>query len=877
QLSPLPSGSDNFNFNGNSLPPPSPGFYGNGFDLHPPPSPGLLSTNSAWSELGKLHSRRSSYGDFSMDSMGNRTCADTMSNVSSSLSQYLHDLVRAFSSRTEKIKETTVQPPTPSSLSEYDAFSDANSAISNPEDLQRTHRINSFIPGEFAQPEHTETENNRYYMDWGCCKSRAPKFCRWLKFPNILEPQSKLYMCWLALVTACFMYNAWAIPLRGVFPYQTKDNISYWLACDYFCDLIYLLDILVFKPRVTFLNHGITEFDFLSLLPLDLFYLLTGVVPWLRLPRVLKIQTFWEFYERCDQAVRSAHILRIIKTMTYMLFLIHVETCGYYAVSVYEGIGTNRWVYSGEGIAYIRCFYLATKTATSIGNNPHPTNTLEYIFMTVYWVSGVFVFALLIGQIRDIAEAAGRVKALYNKRMDAALWYVKSLNLPKETQDKVRTWFVYNWQQQKIIDEKQLMDTLPKNLRTDLAIQVHFNTLSKVKLFQDCDKSLLLDLVLKLKAILYLPGDFVCRKGEVGKEMYIVSQGLVEVLGGPDNSVVLATLKEGSVFGEISLLALGGEGNRRTADVRCKGFTNLFVLLKEDFEAAMSEYPEAHKHMKKRAKKLLRQNARLKKISDDTTATSKVEEIIKQSVHTETPKMVKTVIQVLNPESQVGKKLRAKSYDSNMVEHSTLPNMSLPHIKIKSESDMEETSASNKEEITPTENKLELKKPKRSQSLPMPTDQEVEDFFDEILAVEVIPSSDFDELQAQELKRQLSLEDHHEPMTEVKKGNLKRDDTLQTENSEESADSGVQVFKATSPTESSSKTTSNQDSKESFLSNDTADVFKDTKSWVANQNKELELSKTDEYLNRIFEESLDLDKEIQELKDVLEETGTCCE
>ena len=61
-------------------------------------------------------------------------------------------------------------------------------------------------------------------------------------------------------------------------------------------------------------------------------------------------------------------------------------------------------------------------------------------------------------------------------------------------------------------DEGDLMLTLPKNLRTDLAIHVHFNTLSKVKLFQDCDKSLLYDLVLKLKPMLFLPGDYVCRK-----------------------------------------------------------------------------------------------------------------------------------------------------------------------------------------------------------------------------------------------------------------------------------------------------------------------------------------------------------------------------
>lgn len=39
--------------------------------------------------------------------------------------------------------------------------------------------------------------------------------------------------------------------------------------------------------------------------------------------------------------------------MIYMLFLIHVETCGYYAMSVYEGIGSNRWVYNGVGNAYV--------------------------------------------------------------------------------------------------------------------------------------------------------------------------------------------------------------------------------------------------------------------------------------------------------------------------------------------------------------------------------------------------------------------------------------------------------------------------------------------------------------------------------------------
>ena len=46
-------------------------------------------------------------------------------------------------------------------------------------------------------------------------------------------------------------------------------------------------------------------------------------------------------------------------------------------------------------------------------------------------------------------------------------------------------------------------------------------------------------------------------QGEIGKEMYIVNKGLVQVIGGPSqNSRVLAELGPGSVFGEIRSVSL---------------------------------------------------------------------------------------------------------------------------------------------------------------------------------------------------------------------------------------------------------------------------------------------------------------------------------
>ncbi|XP_012154767.1 cyclic nucleotide-gated cation channel beta-3 [Ceratitis capitata] len=587
-------------------------------------------------------------------------------------------LVRRFTARANKVKSRIELPPTPSSSTSADASTStstggsASPVRSLPTGLKSicTTRENSPFRTKLKDAAKSLNRGRLFEADtsrsnvWICSS-----LCGSNNEEKTLDPQGKIYISWLCVVSLSFLYNAWVIPLRSTFPFQTPENTNTWLICDFCADIIYLLDVIFFKHRIMYLfegfwvkNKNLTrknymrklqfKLDLLALLPLELFYLKygTGAV-YLRFPRLFKIQSFWEVFKLLDRVISSPHFVRVAKTLTYMLYMIHLTACAYYAYSDYQGLGVNRWVFSGKGHPYVRCFAFATKTATSIGKNPKPEREGEYVFMTAAWLMGVFVFALLIGQIRDIISTATRNKNEYRQLEDETLEYMRRLNLPSEVQGRVKMWFKFTWEQQRTLDEANILDSLPINLKTDIAIAVHIQTLSKVQLFADCEEALLRDLVLKLRAVTFLPGDYVCRKGEVGREMYIIKLGQVQVMGGPHSDIVLATLSEGSVFGEISLLGIHG-ADRRTADVRAKGYANLFVLSKSDLNEVIAYYPNAQAMLKKRARALMRKNAAREREEERAKSALKADVVISNPKTPETPpKLLKTVIQALPYES----------------------------------------------------------------------------------------------------------------------------------------------------------------------------------------------------------------------------------
>ena len=51
-------------------------------------------------------------------------------------------------------------------------------------------------------------------------------------------------------------------------------------------------------------------------------------------------------------------------------------------------------------------------------------------------------------------------------------------------------------------------------LKAEIAIHVHLDTLKRVEIFQNTEAGFLCELVLRLRPVLFSPGDYICRKGK---------------------------------------------------------------------------------------------------------------------------------------------------------------------------------------------------------------------------------------------------------------------------------------------------------------------------------------------------------------------------
>ncbi|XP_075334611.1 cyclic nucleotide-gated channel alpha-4 [Odontesthes bonariensis] len=427
------------------------------------------------------------------------------------------------------------------------------------------------------------------------------------------------------------VYNWVIIILRTCFTAIGQSYLPVWLTLDYLSDLMYAVDMIITlhsgsmdqgilitdltRLRKRYLGSKHFLWDLASLLPTDFLYFAFSIeTPLVRINRLLRIPRLNEALDRMETRTSYPNTFRITKLMIYIFVLIHWNACLYFALSSYIGFGSDYWVYpnitnsefASMRRQYFYCFWFSAQIFTTVGDTPLPSREEEYLFMIADLLIAVLVFASIVGNVGNVITSLRDRDNVFFPNHELVKAYLRSHHISKELRQRIDNWYQHLHINKKMMRESEILEQLPIHMRTEIAVSVHLPTLSKVTIFQNCDKSLLEELVLKLTPQVFSPGEYVCRKGDVGHEMYIIREGKLAVVA-DDGVTEFAVLSSGNFFGEISILNIKGNksGNRRTANIRSIGYSDLFSLSKEDLTDVLSEFPAAKRHLEEKGRQIL--------------------------------------------------------------------------------------------------------------------------------------------------------------------------------------------------------------------------------------------------------------------------------
>nr|XP_046260159.1 cyclic nucleotide-gated cation channel alpha-4 [Scatophagus argus] len=473
----------------------------------------------------------------------------------------------------------------------------------------------------------------------------------------VVDPADQFYYIWLQIMILPIVYNSVIIILRTCFTAIALSYLPVWLTLDYLSDIMYMVDMII-TVHTGYLDQGIlikdlTQLkkrylhskrflrDLVSLLPTDFLYFVFGIqTPLVRINRFLRMPRLNEALDRMETRTSYPNTFRISKLMIYIFVLIHWNACLYFALSSYIGFGSDRWVYpnitdpefASMRRQYFYCFWFSAQIFTTVGDTPLPKREEEYLFMIADLLIAVLVFASIVGNVGNVITSLRDRDNVFFPNHELVKAYLRSHHISKELRQRIDNWYQHLHINKKIMRENEILSQLPVHLRTEIAVSVHLPTLTKVTIFQNCEKSLLEELVLKLTPQVFSPGEYVCRKGDVGHEMYIIKEGKLAVVA-DDGVTEFAVLSEGNFFGEISILNIKGNksGNRRTANIRSIGHSDLFSLSKEDLTDVLSEFPAAKRLLEEKGRQILTKMGMLEESGEgEEREAEKVETKIKR-------------------------------------------------------------------------------------------------------------------------------------------------------------------------------------------------------------------------------------------------------
>nr|XP_033793705.1 potassium voltage-gated channel subfamily H member 3 [Geotrypetes seraphini] len=394
---------------------------------------------------------------------------------------------------------------------------------------------------------------------------------------------------------------------------------------------------VVFEPRSIFLHYISTWFllDLLAALPVDLLYAFKVNVYFgahlLKTVRLLRLLRLLPKLDRYSQY--SAVVLTLL--MIVFALLAHWVACIWYFIGQRE-IESNQselpeigWLQelarrletpyyivkkndssdlaesgncSATGInssgyellggpslrsSYITSLYFALSSLTSVGFGNVSANTdTEKIFSICTMLIGALMHAVVFGNVTAIIQRMYARRFLYHSRTRDLRDYIRIHRIPKSLKQRMLEYFQTTWSVNNGIDTNELLQSLPDELRADIAMHLNKEIL-QLPIFESASRGCLRSLSLNIKPSFCTPGEYLIRQGDALQAFYFICSGSMEVL---KDDVVLAILGKGDLIG--CDLASKDQVIKANADVKGLTYCDLQGIQLKGLYETLELYPE---------------------------------------------------------------------------------------------------------------------------------------------------------------------------------------------------------------------------------------------------------------------------------------------
>ncbi|OMJ84131.1 hypothetical protein SteCoe_14822 [Stentor coeruleus] len=287
--------------------------------------------------------------------------------------------------------------------------------------------------------------------------------------------------------------------------------------------------------------------------------------------------------------------LRILFMLLVYMYLLHVFACLFVLVGRSDDHNTWLEMYIGESnySIYSAAIYWSSSTLShiSFGGTILRTNT-EKIYATIVFFIGWFSFCLIFGTICSIILGFSiQMKSHFQESFDYVKSFLKRKKVYKFFKEDIKEYYKYQWNTNKGIQEKQILEDFNDNLRVSSLIFIYEKAIINSQIFNDIHGESMTGVIRSvfkvMKIEIVLPGDALIKVGDRSFDMFYLLKGQVDVVD-LEGTKVLATLKTGAHFGEVNILL---KNDMRTATIIPTKLCTVGILTKLQLKMLFQAFP----------------------------------------------------------------------------------------------------------------------------------------------------------------------------------------------------------------------------------------------------------------------------------------------